>query len=65
MKPEQLLSDSFIEFSAKIAELHSKKKQLTLEIKNLIQKHQKDLNDITDEVLKLTNEFEKTNCEKT
>lgn len=64
MKPEQLLSDSFVEFSAKIAELHGKKKQLTLEIKNLIQKHQKDLNDITEEVIHLTNEFEKTNSEK-
>ena len=58
MKPELLLSDEFVEFSAKIADLHAKKKQLTAEIKSLIQKHQKEIADITEEAQKLTNEFE-------
>ena len=58
MKPELLLSDEFVAFSAKIAELHQKKKQLTAEIKSLIQQHQKEIAEITEQVQKLTEEFE-------
>jgi len=57
MKPEFLLSDDFAEFSAKVAELYARKKQLTVEIKSLIQRHQKEIADITEEVEKLTAEF--------
>lgn len=61
MKPELLLTDEFVTFSARIAELHQKKKQLTAEIKSLIQQHQKEIAEITEEVQKLTEEFEKNN----
>ena len=58
MNPELLLSDEFADFAKKVAELHQKKKTLANEIKLLIQKHQKEINDINDQVAKLNDEFQ-------
>jgi uncharacterized protein YoxC len=58
MNPELLLSDEFVEFAKKIAELHQKKKTLSNELKLLVQKHQKEINDINDQVAKLNQEFQ-------
>ena len=58
MKAELLLSDEFVAFSAKVNELHAKKKELESEFKNLYTAHKAKLKALDEEALQLKNEFD-------
>jgi uncharacterized protein (UPF0335 family) len=53
-----LLSDDFVQFSSKVAELHEKKKKLNADFKKLYEEHKKSLKTIDGEAAKLQKEFE-------
>lgn len=60
MNTELLLSDKFIEFSAKVNALHEKKKALMLEFKKLYDAHKAQVKTIEEEAAQLAAEFEKS-----
>lgn len=54
-----LLSEAFAEFSGKITALHEKKKELTVEIKKLVEEHKVAVAAIDAEAASLQNAFAK------
>jgi hypothetical protein len=58
MNTETFLSDKFVEFSQKIAQLHEAKKRLTSEFKKLLEDHKASVKKIDDEALALATDFE-------
>lgn len=58
MNPELLLSDKFIEFSQKIAQLHEAKKKANAEVKKILEDHKTTIKKIDDEALALSSAFE-------
>ncbi len=58
MNPELLLSDKFIEFSQKIAQLHEAKKKANAEVKKILEDHKTQMKKIDDEALALSAAFE-------
>jgi hypothetical protein len=65
MNAEILLSDKFVEFSQKIANLHEQKKKVQNELKKIIEDHKQQLKVIEDEVAILTSDFNKWEQEHT
>jgi len=55
---DRLLSDEFVAFSQKIAELHTKKKAKKQELKTIYDQYQADIKVLEDEAQKLAKEFE-------
>lgn len=55
---EVLMSDAFVEFSAKIAALHEKKKKMLVEIQKVYEKHKAEVKEIDNEVTRLQQEFD-------
>lgn len=58
MNAELLLSDKFLEFSAKIAGIHEKKKALVVEFKKLYDSHKAQIKSLEEEAAQLAAEFE-------
>jgi len=58
MNAELLLSDKFVEFSAKVASLHEKKKNLNIEFKKLFEAHKAQIKQIEEEAALLASEFQ-------
>lgn len=58
MNPDILLSDKFIEFSTKIAQLHEVKKEKLSAFKEFYEEHKKSIKQIDEEALSLNQEFE-------
>ena len=58
MKAEFLLSEEFLSFSAKIAELHKAKKDQEAEFKRLFTEHKGKLKALDDEALDLQQKFD-------
>lgn len=58
MNTETVLSDKFVEFSQKIAQLHESKKKLTAEFKKLLEDHKASIKKIDDEATALASDFE-------
>lgn len=54
-----LLSDEFVTFSQRIAEIHNEKKQLKQQLKDFYEKSQAKLKDLEAQAQALSEEFEK------
>ena len=61
MNTEFLLSDKFLEFSAKITAIQEKKKTLLVEFKKHYEAHKAQIKGLEDEVAKLVAEYENEN----
>ena len=58
MNAELLLSDKFVEFSAKIAAIHEKKKALVVEFKKAYDSHKAQVKQLEEEAAQIAAEFE-------
>lgn len=58
MNAETLLSDKFVEFSQKVSALHEAKKQVSADLKKLVEEHKLKLKKIDDDVMLLQAEFD-------
>ena len=54
-----LMSDEFVAFSTKVAELHNHKKALVVEFKKIYETHKAELKSIDEQVIALQQEFDK------
>lgn len=57
LTPEILLSDQFAEFSGKVTALHEKKKELTAELKKVVEDFRGKIKAIDDEATDLQSNF--------
>jgi len=60
MNIENVLCDNFVDFSKRICEIIEKKKQISAELKLLVQKSQKEITDLNEEAAKLIKQFEES-----